>query len=77
MHFNIIFHNYYGLWKIGEWEFFLTNGRFSFNQNSWFAFSATSNSEWKNIFKNFQKRGQPRGISQSFQKFLPETFLFI
>ena len=27
--------------------------------------------------KLFQKRGQPHAVSQSFQKFLPETFFFI
>ena len=52
-------------------------GRFPFNQNFRFEFLATSNSEWNSIFKNFQKRGQPREVHPNFQKNFPGRFLSI
>ena len=46
-------------------------GRFPFNQNVRFKFSATSRCEWQSILQNFHKRGQPREVYPNFQKFFP------
>ena len=43
--------------------------RFPFNYNVRFEFSATSSNEWKSIFQNFQKRGQPREVYSNFRIF--------
>ena len=50
-------------------------GRFPFNQNVWFEFSATSRSEWNSIFQNFQNRATSRGIPK-FSKFFSQNFFF-
>ena len=47
-------------------------GRFPFNQNVPFEFSASFSSEWNSIFQNFQKRGQPREVYPHF--FFPFNF---
>ena len=49
-------------------------GRFSFNQNVRFKFSATSSSEWNNIFRNFQKDDTLARYTQ-LETFFPEVFV--
>ena len=49
-------------------------GRFPFNQNVGFEFSATSRSEWNGILQNFQKQGNLARYTQIFEIFFPELF---
>ena len=69
------------LFRSGQWHVirmhgnycarFSDVGRFPFNQNVRFTFSATSRCEWQSILQNFHKRGQPREVYPNFQKFFP------
>ena len=49
-------------------------GRFPFNQNVRFKFSATSISEWNSILQNFQKGDNLARYTQIFGNFFPEVF---
>ena len=49
-------------------------GRFPFKQDVQFEFSATSSSEWKCIFQNFQKENNLARYNQIFGNFFPEVF---
>jgi len=48
-------------------------GRFLFNQNVWFEFSATSRSEWNSIFQNFQKEDNLARYAQILKKIFPDV----
>ena len=52
-------------------------GRFPFNQNVRFKFSATSRCEWQSILQNFHKRGQPCEVYPNFPKIFPGSLLSI
>ena len=60
--------------KLKQW--IENKGRFRFNQNVRFEFSATSSSEWNSFFQNFQKRGQPHKVYPNFRNFFSRKFSF-